>query len=134
MKHSKIFFPILSLILVMVFSACATTYDASDRTATQEEEMYRDKMVRTVDNPLSLEDFLVRAPGVSVQGNRVSIRGGGPPLFIIDGVPIGNSYLGAKEAVNPIDIASVEVISGPEAAIYGRRGGNGVIIIRTRSF
>lgn len=134
MNYSKIFLSTLSLIAVLLLSACATTYDTTDRIASEEEDKYEGKIVRTVENPLSLEDFLVRAPGVSVYGNRVSIRGGGPPLFVVDGVPIGNSYLSAQNAVNPIDIVSVEVLSGPDAAIYGRRGGNGVIIISTRSF
>lgn len=134
MNYSKIFLSTLSLIAVLLLSACATTYEAPDHTVTQDDERYEGKTVRVVDNPLRLEDFLVRAPGVAVQGSRVSIRGGGPPLFVIDGVPIGHSYLSAQNAVNPIDIVSVEILSGPDAAIYGRRGGNGVIIISTRSF
>jgi TonB-dependent SusC/RagA subfamily outer membrane receptor len=135
MNYSKIFFSALSLVAVLLFSACATTYEApADRVATEQEDEYEGKMVRTVDNPLSLDDFLMRAPGVSIQGNRVLIRGAGPPLFILDGIPLGNSYASTKNAVNPLDVASVEVVSGPETAMYGRRGANGVIIIKTKTF
>lgn len=119
--------------LAVLLSACNTTQNTISDNG-QEESPYEGKRVRVIQNPLTLEDFLVRAPGVVVRGNQVSIRGAGPPLFIIDNVPIGNSYLSAVQAVNPLDIESVEVISGPESNIYGRRGVNGVIIIRTKAF
>lgn len=119
--------------LTLLLSGCATTQNTNS-TIGQEKDPYDGKRVRVIDNPLSLEDFLVRAPGVVVNGATVSIRGGGPPLFIVDDIPLGNSYAGAVNAVNPQDIASVEVISGPDAAIYGRRGANGVIVIRTKTY
>ncbi|WP_339840019.1 SusC/RagA family TonB-linked outer membrane protein [uncultured Maribacter sp.] len=70
------------------------------------------------------------------------------PLYVIDGVPlssgltnIGNvgdgvavDYGGGIGDVNPDDIASVSVLKGPSAAaLYGSRGGNGVILITTKS-
>lgn len=86
-----------------------------------------------IENAWTLADYLQRVPGVWVNGNKVSIRGGGPPLFIIDGVWVGNSYQAAANLVNIEDIASVEVLrNASETAIYGRYGGNGVIIIHTK--
>ncbi len=121
------------LAVMVLLSACGTTYDtASDQNKT-DRERYEGKRVVEVPNPQSLADFLLRAPGVAFQNGEVSIRGGGPPLFILDGVPVGNGYASAASAINPLDIESVEVVSGPDTAFYGRRGMNGVIIIRTKT-
>jgi TonB-dependent SusC/RagA subfamily outer membrane receptor len=76
-----------------------------------------------------------RVPGVNITGNRVIIRGintfygSTDPLFLLDGVPIDAS---AVPSLNPLDIAIIEVLKGPEAAIYGSRGANGVIAFFSR--
>lgn len=75
-----------------------------------------------------------RVAGVFVMGSgptaRVSIRGSqGEPLFVLDGITLD------KESVinmNVNDIESVDVLKGAGAAIYGSRGGNGVISILTK--
>ncbi|GAA4842535.1 SusC/RagA family TonB-linked outer membrane protein [Algivirga pacifica] len=75
-----------------------------------------------------------------------SLSGDNQPLFVVDGVPIGNSNVttgsgiqGAFDAgngageINPADIASVTVLKGASAAAqYGSRAANGVIIITTK--
>ncbi len=81
------------------------------------------------------------APGVSVlrnhgapgAGTRITIRGMGTignsdPLFIVDGVAVGNiDYL------NPSDIESIDVLKdAASSAIYGSRAANGVILVTTR--
>lgn len=70
------------------------------------------------------------------------------PLFIVDGVYMGNSlnnvsqngdgnqvdYGNAISDISPDDIADVTVLKGPSAAaLYGTRAGNGVVIITTKS-
>ncbi len=69
-------------------------------------------------------------PGSDVQ---IYIRGIGTngtatPIYIVDGVSVsGIEYL------NPSDIESIEVLKDAAAsAIYGARGGNGVVLITTR--
>jgi TonB-dependent SusC/RagA subfamily outer membrane receptor len=64
----------------------------------------------------------------------VRIRGIGSinansPLYVIDDVP----YNGNINAINPNDIESVNVLKDPsQTAIYGVRGANGVILIKTK--
>ncbi len=59
-----------------------------------------------------------------------SINGNTQPLYIIDGVPVDESNF---RSLNPQDIASVSVLKDAGAtAIYGNRGANGVIVIKTR--
>ncbi len=64
---------------------------------------------------------------VVLRGNR-SISGDSQPLYIVDGTPIR----GGIGDINPDDIASIDVLKGPNAAaLYGSRAQNGAIIITT---
>lgn len=86
-----------------------------------------------VQNPQTLADLLIREPGVNFESGQITIRGRAYPLFIVDGVPIGQTYSEAASTVSIEDIQSVEVLkSASDTAIYGRRGANGVILINTR--
>jgi TonB-dependent SusC/RagA subfamily outer membrane receptor len=52
------------------------------------------------------------------------------PLFIIDGIPVSGDI---NNIVSPNDIESIEVLKDASAtALYGSRGGNGVIYIKTK--
>ena len=84
-----------------------------------------------------------RFPGVVVEGTAgggVSIRIRGPssfylnqePLYIVDGVPVQPGPQGALNWLNPRDIESIAVLTDADAAIYGVRGANGVIVIKTK--
>jgi len=71
--------------------------------------------------------FAVRIRGGS------SIRSGNTPLYVLDGVVIDPGPNGYLTGVNPNDIESIEVLKEPaETALYGLRGANGVIIIKTK--
>jgi TonB-dependent SusC/RagA subfamily outer membrane receptor len=84
-----------------------------------------------------------RFPGVEVMptANGVAVRirgftsilGSNEPLYVIDGVEIQPGPGGALTGINPHDIASIEVVKDPVGeAMYGVRGANGVIIIKTK--
>jgi len=90
---------------------------------------------------LSLADMLRQTSGVTVtgQGNNVSVRvsgissfGSSEPLYIVDGTEMGNSYSQVAGFLNVNEIKSITVLKGNDAAIYGTRGGNGVIVIRQK--
>jgi len=69
------------------------------------------------------------ASNVNLRGV-TSINGNTQPLYIIDGVPVDENNF---RSLNPQDIASVSVLKDAGAtAIYGNRGANGVIVIKTR--
>ncbi len=81
---------------------------------------------------------LLMVPGVHATGNNIAIGRNGPPLLIENGVAVDSSLRGEtllnylnSIPVNLIDF--IEVLTGPEAAIYGMRSANGVIIIHTAS-
>lgn len=80
------------------------------------------------------------APG---EGQEIRIRGNGSinlsnnPLIVIDGIPLNNDGVGGSRnplnLVNPNDIESMVVLKDASAtAIFGSRGGNGVIMITTK--
>ncbi|MBO0360224.1 SusC/RagA family TonB-linked outer membrane protein [Hymenobacter sp. BT186] len=102
---------------------------------------------------------LVRSGGGPAGSNKIILRGenslagDNDALVVVDGVVLGGSnrntgngstaYLQTESPVdfgtslndiNPEDIESVSVLKGPAAtALYGARGGNGAILITTKS-
>jgi TonB-dependent SusC/RagA subfamily outer membrane receptor len=72
--------------------------------------------------------------GVTVSNNHVYIRGSGSftgqtqALYIVNG-----SEVRSLEWLQPCEIESIDILKDSNAAIYGARGGNGVLIIKTRS-
>jgi len=86
---------------------------------------------------------------ITIRGSN-SFSGENQPLFVVDGVPIDNrnfatsaqatgfgggayDYGNSASDINPADIESMSVLKGAAAtAIYGSRGGNGVIVITTK--
>lgn len=95
-------------------------------------------------NVQSIEEYLNgRVPGLQVLRNEsgqysIRIRGNasaeGEPLLVVDGVatPPGATSEVLRN-LNPRDIARVEVLKDASAtAMYGSRGANGVLIIRTK--
>lgn len=87
-------------------------------------------------------------PGLDVQQNTgspganpvIRIRGTGSlggsvasnaPLYVVDGLPLDDAS--DFNAINPADIENIDVLKDAAAsAIYGARGGNGVILITTK--
>jgi len=70
-----------------------------------------------------------RVAGVMVIGNSVSIRGGGPPLFLLNGMQVD------IDMINSIPVSSIEsidILKGASATIFGGRGSNGVIAINLK--
>lgn len=75
---------------------------------------------------------IIRNNGQPGAGTKVTIRGLGTignsnPLYIVDGVAVGNiDYLGSS------DIESIDVLKdAASAAIYGSRAANGVVLVTT---
>ncbi len=83
------------------------------------------------------------ASSITIRG-KSSFQGSSQPLFVVDGVPINNSFntVGSSSSVdnsnravdiNPDDIENISVLKGPAAtALYGIQAGSGVILITTK--
>jgi TonB-linked SusC/RagA family outer membrane protein len=85
-----------------------------------------------------------QAPGVNVlsgtgqPGSNASIRirgvnsiaGGTTPLYIVDGITIDEATF---STINPNDFESITILKDASGtALYGSRGGNGVVVIKTK--
>jgi TonB-dependent SusC/RagA subfamily outer membrane receptor len=102
-----------------------------------------------------------KVAGMDIQGNsgvpagdlQLRLRGVntilGPvsPLFVVDGVVLSTAAVGGGVGavtggfdagvnrildLNPADIESIEILKGARASMYGSRGANGVVLIRTK--
>jgi hypothetical protein len=87
-------------------------------------------------------DAVKMLPGVVMMSNRLTLRGGiqsiagnlsdVEPLLIVDGVNTrAGSVVDYLNSIPPSNIDYIEVLTGPEAALYGSRGGNGAIVVKT---
>ena len=81
-------------------------------------------------------------PGGNVS---ISVRGGGTPIYVIDGIVMPSSSLenstsivpanvnrGGLDGLNPEDIESIEVLKDASASIYGIGAANGVVLVTTK--
>lgn len=93
---------------------------------------------------------IINADGVTGGSSRIVIRGNNSifgdnqPLIIVDGVPMtneggvtdwsgGQDWGTALNNINQEDIEDINILKGPTAAaLYGSRGGNGVMLITTK--
>lgn len=127
MKHPFLF--VLSLT-VLLLAACSTS-----KSGVSIPEDNNPKQL------LSLEDRLLRTPGVLIQNGQVRIRGGdqsffanSEPLFEINGQVVSGGFASVKTMVGPMDIRSIRVLKNPtDLAMYGARGLNGVVKIRLKN-
>jgi TonB-dependent SusC/RagA subfamily outer membrane receptor len=91
-----------------------------------------------------VEELLVgRFPGVRVlrtpDGYSVRVRGTGSvlgsaePLWVIDGMVVDVTPGRGLDWLDPADVERIDVLKDPaETSIYGVRGANGVILVRTK--
>lgn len=116
--------------------------------------------IATVKTPNAINALQGKIAGVNITQNatgpggssRVIIRGNSTltgnnqPLYVVDGIPIGNDNNGSASlwggsdggdgisSLTADNIESISVLKGGAAtALYGSRGGNGVILITTKS-
>lgn len=89
---------------------------------------------------LPLVTRIQKLPGVTLRGgvpvfikNSSSTSGRPPlPLYVVDGMIIGNSFRSVENIVQPVDVKSIRALTGSDASFYGARGANGVIEITTK--
>ena len=124
------------LSLALAASACHHPRDQGPAVTRQEIE---DKQGESIEKQIQ-----AKSPGVVVTrtadgGIAVNIRGSSSsmasnePLYVIDDVPVSAGPGGALVGLNPHDIESIAVLKNPEdTGIYGSRGANGVIVIKTK--
>ncbi|MBL7978792.1 MAG: TonB-dependent receptor plug domain-containing protein [Bacteroidetes Order II. Incertae sedis bacterium] len=136
-------------LLWLPFAGCKSTGKATEENRDRSRDTMNISTVsgqEVYDRPVAnvVEMLRGRVPGVQViptaGGYQIrirgvnSIQGDNEPLFVLDGVPLIKEANGAfLLMVNPYDVEDIRVLKGPDAmALYGFRGNNGVIEIKTR--
>jgi TonB-dependent SusC/RagA subfamily outer membrane receptor len=136
-------------MLVALLAACARsgapeTDPAPQPLATADRStLTADDIERNPGDPIE-KLLMTRSPGVWVGRTSdgaiaIRIRGAGSltgsnePLYIVDGVPFQPGSDGGLAGVSPYDIASIKVLKdATDLTMYGVRGANGVILIKTK--
>jgi TonB-dependent SusC/RagA subfamily outer membrane receptor len=154
MKATSFFSNILLYLLLggsaALLGACASMQPGDTRASDVQTTMEMNELSNPANNvrvdgttplDLTVADMLRRVSGITVRGGdantKVFIRGinsinsGLEPLFVVDGVEVGSTYQSVAH-LNANVIRSVTVLKDSDAAIYGTRGANGVVLIRTR--
>ncbi|HVE77839.1 MAG TPA: TonB-dependent receptor plug domain-containing protein [Gemmatimonadaceae bacterium] len=134
-------------LLVGLATGCAsrgkgTGEGAAPREPAEKSTVTGDDVRR---NPASTPEEVLagRVAGVTVtrtpDGIAVRIRGASSihantePLYVLDGIPFEPGPGGSLSGISPYDIESIRVLKDPaDVALYGVRGANGVIVIKTK--
>jgi len=140
---------VATALLLGLLAGCARGTTASKGNAAPENPPPKPPTVTAEDIQRtpgqSIEEVLSnRFPGVVVKRaangaliiqirGATSFYGSSEPLYIIDDVPIEPGPGGSLSGINPYDIESIEVLKdAASTSMYGVRGANGVIIIKTK--
>jgi hypothetical protein len=118
----------------LVFNGKSTKKERNTTKRKQNSNRESDAIPKNYFYFSSIFDMIrAEVSGVSIKGTSVIIEGattfGGSneALYILDGTPVTDI-----STIPPGDVSSIKLIKGPEAAFYGIRGGNGVLVITTR--
>jgi len=124
------------LSLALATSGCRHPREPGPAVTRKEIE---DKQGESIEKQIQSKSpgvVVTRAPDGSMAVNSrgsSSIMSSNEPLYVIDDVPITPGPGGALVGINPHDIESIAVLKNPEdTGVYGSRGANGVILIRTK--
>ncbi len=142
---------LLSLTLLLLLTACgssrtSTAYKTVDDGYGPVAKHNNTGSISEVENPdvaRPLDIHLSTLPGVSVNGSgpnaQVRVRGGNnsfvadpEPLFVLNGQQLSGGFSALYSSVAVADIANISVLKGSSASMYGTRGANGVIVVRTK--
>lgn len=155
-SHNVVLYPednVLEDVVVIGYGTKAKKNLTSSVSSMDKKEIERlASTSSTMDNMLagSIKGVLVTSPsGEPGAAMKINVRGitspypnmisGGDsniPLYVIDGVPMfmESNSLNPLMNIAPSDIESIDVLKDAAAtAIYGSRGANGVIIVKTKT-
>lgn len=138
----------LEPVIVRAVKKKELNYDEAKRISQFSKIITAEKFNKAGVN--SVSNAVLEIPGLQLINGFVNIGGvagfaPGPqtePIIIENGVQVSLSSSGSTgsgspvltylNAINPREISFIEVLTGPEGAAYGMRGGHGVILINTK--
>ncbi len=127
----------LQEVVVQVGYGSVKKKDATGSVAVITAKDFNKGAITNTENLLNgrVAGVVVTQGGRPGDGAAIRIRGGASlgasndPLIVIDGLPVTNGL----SSINPNDIDSFSILKDASAtAIYGSRGSNGVVLIKTK--
>ena len=131
-------------VLVALGAACSHNKRVSNGVgpAVQQGAVTSEDIAHNPSQPIE-QQLMAKVPGIVVTRTpsgdvAILIRGGSSfdinePLYIVDGMAVQPGSGGGLSGISPYDIASIQVLKDPASlSMYGSRGANGVIIIKTK--
>ena len=142
----RLIFNALSLVVTMSLIAGCGTPAAKEKKIvdTGYGKQFQDRLTTSIystegtdkayESFNSIYEYLKTIPGVVVNGRDIyirgisSINGNNAPLIVVDGIAVNDI-----STLNPRDVERISVLKDAGAcAIYGARGGSGVIVLTTK--
>ena len=134
--------PVVAFGLALIIGCKSAQRTETDSPSPRRDDVTAEDIERAPGQPIE-EILKGRVAGVTVtqgEGGLVvrirgvsSFYGNNDPLYVLDDVPISPGPGGFLRGISPYDIESINVLKDPaETALYGVRGANGVILIRTK--
>lgn len=133
----------VGLLAVLAASCSHKTGTPGHAAPVRQEEVTSDDIARAPTQSIE-QQLMAKVPGVIVTRTEtgdvaIRIRGGtsaygnNDPLYVVDGQAVNPGPGGGLSGLNPNDIESIKVLKDPASmSMYGSRGGNGVIVIKTK--
>ena len=122
------------LLLLLLACSCGVSRQGDVRTERDRETNAIGRVdMKNAESYSDIYEYLRgRIPGVEIVGTSIRIRGinttgNTDALIILDGMEVSDI-----SDINPMDVKSVEVLKDAASTIYGMRGANGVVIIKTK--
>lgn len=108
-------------------STTVTSADIDRNPSTPIEEVLRGRIAGVTVTRAEDGGLMVRVRGAT------SFNSSDAPLYVVDGVPLQPSPSGSLQGINPYDIESIKVLKDAASlTLYGSRGANGVVVIKTK--
>ncbi|TLP71198.1 TonB-dependent receptor plug domain-containing protein [Maribacter sp. ACAM166] len=132
MKYRGILF--VSIIIATLLSCSSAQKTIIDKPTIREELDEKNRSNFTLLERISQMPGIIKRNGIPVlskTSNSFSSTGTQEPLYILDNYEIGNSFSSLNEAVKSFNIKKMKILSSSDAAMYGTRASNGVIVVTT---
>ena len=133
-----------ALLLLTVLGVAAACASGGQRSASSNSSVVTAEDIAKYPNE-PIEMIIARkVPGVTASRDSdgdiiLVIRGAAsvmnqprPPLFVLNDIPL-LMRTNALANINPLDIASIRVLKGADAGLYGIDGADGVVVVTTKA-
>jgi len=123
----QIIFLVLTATMIQVSCTSPQGMAGSQRA----EKVYTSLLDWLRDQPELTISGSESSPTIRIRGN-TSLVSDNEPLFVVNGNPVGTGYSSVSYSVDVNNVESIRVLTRSQSGLYGSRGANGVVLIKTK--